>query len=84
MHIMIDARFLYFSRCVFKVAVAYKAIVKLSVEVWVMSGYLGEVRVRRTSKGLRENEVEHNVRNGSYAFCLVDGGGAEGRGICVG
>ena len=48
----IEARFLYFSRCVFEVAVVYKAIV-LSVEVWVMSGYLGEVRVRRTSEGLR-------------------------------
>ena len=51
-HVMIEARFLYFSRCVFEVAVVYKAIV-LSVEVWVMSGYLGEVRVRRTSEGLR-------------------------------
>ena len=49
-----------------------------------MGSYLGEVRVRRTTKGLRENKVEHNVGNGGYAFCLVDGGGAECRRICVG
>ena len=49
-----------------------------------MGSYLGEVRVRRTTKRLRENKVEHNVGNGGYAFCLVDGGGAKCRGICGG
>ena len=35
-----------------------------------MGSYLGEVRIRRTSKGLRENEVERNVGNGGYALKL--------------
>ena len=55
MHIVVDAGCLYFRRCVFEVAVTQEAIVKLSVEVWVMGSYLGEVRVRRTTKSLREN-----------------------------
>ena len=84
MHIVVSAGCLYFRRCVFEVAVTQEAIVKLSVEVWVMGSYLGEIRVGRTTKRLRENKVEHNVGNGGYAFCLVDGGGAQRCGICVG
>ena len=64
-------------------AVVHEAVVTLSVEVWVMCGNLRKVRIRRATEGLRENEVEHHVGNGSNAFCLVHGGGGlEVRGWC--
>ena len=49
-----------------------------------MCSNLREVRIRQATEGLGEDEVEHNIRDGGNAFCLVDGGWAEGSGESVG